>query len=128
MNHITIELCAEDRRRLDRVIRAMEMVTGIGTTDAASEAPGIVEPIVDETDVVSEPPKAEPTKQQNPSPIEDVPLEQIQKKVVELAANNTKKARVRDIIQMHGKKVSDLKTPEQRMAVWEKLSALEAGA
>ena len=127
MNHITIELCAEDRRRLDRVIRAMEMVTGIGTTDAASEAPGIVEPIVDETAVVSEPPKAEPTKQQNPAPIEDVPLEQIQKKVVELCAAG-KKEQARSIIKEFGAKVSDLKTPEQRMAVWEKLSALEAGA
>ena len=127
MNHITIELCAEDRRRLDRVIRAMEMVTGIGTTDAASEAPGIVEPVVDETAVVSEPPKAEPTKQQNPAPIEDVPLEQIQKKVVELCAAG-KKEQARSIIKEFGAKVSDLKTPEQRMAVWEKLSALEAGA
>lgn len=127
MNHITIELCAEDRRRLDRVIRAMEMATGIGTTDAASEAPGIVEPVVDETAVVSEPPKAEPTKQQNPAPIEDVPLEQIQKKVVELCAAG-KKEQARSIIKEFGAKVSDLKTPEQRMAVWEKLSALEAGA
>lgn len=127
MNHITIELCAEDRRRLDRVIRAMEMVTGIGTTDAASEAPGIVEPIVDETAVVSDPPKAEPTKQQNPAPIEDVPLEQIQKKVVELCAAG-KKEQARSIIKEFGAKVSDLKTPDLRTAAWDKLAALEVGA
>lgn len=127
MNHITIELCAEDRRRLDRVIRAMEMVTGIGTTDAASEAPGIVEPIVDETAVVSEPPKAEPTKQQNPAPIEDVPLEQIQKKVVELCAAG-KKEQARSIIKEFGAKVSDLKTPDLRTAAWDKLAALEVRA
>lgn len=127
MNHITIELCAEDRRRLDRVIRAMEMVTGIGTTDAASEAPGIVEPIVDETAVVSDPPKAEPTKQQNPAPIEDVPLEQIQKKVVELCAAG-KKEQARSIIKEFGAKVSDLKTPDLRTAAWDKLAALEVRA
>lgn len=127
MNHITIELCAEDRRRLDRVIRAMEMVTGIGTTDAASEAPGIVDPIVDETAVVSDPPKAEPTKQQNPAPIEDVPLEQIQKKVVELCAAG-KKEQARSIIKEFGAKVSDLKTPDLRTAAWDKLAALEVRA
>ena len=127
MNHITIELCAEDRRRLDRVIRAMEMATGIGTTDTAPEAPGIVEPVVDETAVVQEAPKTEPVEQKNPAPIEDVPLEQIQKKVVELCAAG-KKEQARSIIKEFGAKVSDLKTPEQRMAVWEKLSALEAGA
>ena len=127
MNHITIELCAEDRRRLDRVIRAMEMVTGVGTTDTVPEAPGIVEPVVDETVVVQEAPKAEPTKQQNPAPIEDVPLEQIQKKVVELCAAG-KKEQARSIIKEVGAKVSDLKTPDLRTAAWDKLAALEVRA
>lgn len=123
MNHITIELCAEDRRRLDRVIRAMEMVTGVGTTDTAPEAPGIVEPIVDETAVVPEAPK--PKK--NPKPVKDVSLEQIQKKVVELCAAG-KKEQARSIIREFGAKVSDLKTPELRTAAWDKLAALEVGA
>lgn len=123
MNHITIELCAEDRRRLDRVIRAVEMVAGIGTTDAAPEAPGIVEPIVDETAVVPEAPK--PKK--NPKPVKDVSLEQIQKKVVELCAAG-KKEQARSIIREFGAKVSDLKTPELRTAAWDKLAALEVGA
>ena len=127
MNHITIELCAEDRQRLDRVIRAMERVTGIGTVDAAPEAPGIVEPIVDEAAVVQEAPKTEPVEQKNPAPVKDVPLEQIQKKVVGLATAG-KKAQARAIIQEFGAKISDLKTPELRMAAWDKLTALEAGA
>lgn len=127
MNHITIELCAEDRRRLDRVIRAMEMVTGVGTTDTAPEAPGIVEPVVDETAVVQEAPKTEPVEQKNPKPVKDVSLEQIQKKVVELCAAG-KKEQARSIIREFGAKVSDLKTPELRTAAWDKLAALEVGA
>ena len=128
MNHITVELCTEDRRRLDRVIRAMEIVTGIRTTDTAPASPGIVEPIVDETAVVQEAPKAEqPVEQKNPKLVKDVSLEQLQKKVVELCAAG-KKEQARSIIKEFGAKVSDLKTPELRMAAWDKLAALEVGA
>lgn len=111
MNHITIELCTEDRQRLDRIISAMERGTGHEAT-AAPEAPGIVEPIVDEAAVV---PEAEP--------VEDIPLAQIQKKVAELCSVG-KKARVRDIILEFGAKVTDLTTPELRRAAWDKLGAL----
>lgn len=66
---------------------------------------------------VAEEPAAEPA-------IEDIPLEQIQKKVVDLCAAG-KKAEARAVIQEHGSKVSDLVTSEQRTTVWAKLTALE---
>lgn len=136
MNHIVIELCAEDRARLDRILSAMERVTGPKTT-ASPEAPGVVEPIVDESAVVPEagPVEAKPAKPKpaKPKPVkvepgEDIPLEQIRKKTIELTAIEAKKPQVRAIIKEFGTKVSDLITPEQRRAAWDKLTALEAGA
>lgn len=59
-----------------------------------------------------------------------VTLEQIQAKVVQLAAAGAeKKAGAREIISAYGTKVSDLKNkPEAWADVWAKLTALEAGA
>jgi hypothetical protein len=56
-----------------------------------------------------------------------VTLEQIQQKVVQLAAggNGAKKAKVREIVNAYAKKVSDL--PEDKWTeVWDKLTALES--
>lgn len=58
-----------------------------------------------------------------------VTLEQIQQKVVQLAAGNggAKKAKVREIINAYGAKVSDLKDqPDKWAEVWDKLTALES--
>jgi hypothetical protein len=70
---------------------------------------------------------AEPT----PAPVEPEPakpsvtLEQIQQKVVKLAAAG-KKAEVREIVTTYGAKVSDLKDqPDKWDEVWGKLTALE---
>lgn len=55
-----------------------------------------------------------------------VTLEQIQQKVVQLAAGfgGTKKAKVREVINAYAKKVSDL--PEDKWTeVWDKLTSLE---
>lgn len=59
-----------------------------------------------------------------PEAVKDVPLEQIQKKVVDLCAGG-KKAEARAIIKEYGEKVSDLVTSELRAAAWAKLTALE---
>jgi hypothetical protein len=66
-----------------------------------------------------------------PAPVEPEPakpsvtLEQIQQKVVKLAAAG-KKAEVREIVTTYGAKVSDLKDqPEKWDEVWGKLTALE---
>ena len=70
-------------------------------------------------------PAAEPAEEPAEEPvIQDIPLEQIQKKVVDLCAAGMKD-KARAIIQEFGSKVSDLVTPEQRAAVWAKLTALE---
>lgn len=74
-----------------------------------------------------------PTAKEDAAPWEDtkptVTLEQIQQKVVQLAAGNggAKKAKVREIINAYGAKVSDLKEqPEKWNEVWDKLTALES--
>lgn len=66
-----------------------------------------------------------------PAPVEPEPakpsvtLEQIQQKVVQLAAAD-KKAEAREIVTTYGAKVSDLKDqPEKWDEVWGKLTALE---
>lgn len=91
-NTITIELCAEDRARLDKLTTALEQ-------------------------------RVAPAEKVEPA----VTLEQIQQKVVQLAASGAeKKAKVREVISTYGTKVSDLKDkPEKWDEVWEKLTALE---
>lgn len=147
MNNITIELCTEDRARLDRIAELLEKQTatksvctckadvlpGQMTIDTAPvEAP--TESTEKPTDAQDEatptdiPPADEtPTEAKEPS----VSLEQIQQKVMQLAAANggVKKAKVRDIINTYGTKVSDLKEqPDKWDEVWQKLTALESEA
>lgn len=146
MNTITIELCAEDRARLDKLIGVLEArilprplefrmdKEGITVKPAEKETPA------DAPETPQEAPKAEPEKsiepeeKEAPAPqaVEDpsITLEQIQQKVVQLAAaGGTKKAKVRTIISQHGTKVSDLKEqPEKWAEVWEQLLALEKEA
>lgn len=145
-NTITIELCAEDRARLDRLAEALE-------ARATQESPVLIESddalkrqlaaVMANAEAPKEPqeaPKAE-TKE-NTQPTEEPPaaaepeavaepettiaLAQIQQKVKQLAAgfNGTKKAAVRSIINAYAQKVTDL--PEDKWAeVWDKLIALE---
>lgn len=164
MNNIIIELCAEDRARLDRLTEALEALQPPtlhcslpsprpkptddipevdldevqqklaetmakasnpaetpknAAEEAKAEAAPIDHPVEEETTHEEDAPaeEAEPT----------VTLEQIQQKVVQLAAGNggTKRAKVREIINAYAKKVSDL--PEDKWSeVWDKLTALES--
>lgn len=118
--NITIELCAEDRARLDRIIAGLANLAG----NSHQEQPNI------DTQA-----NTLPVKEKSPQPTEtvtegpEITLEQVQKKVVQLAAGwgGAKKAQVRAIINDYAPKVPDLpvdKLPE----VWERLLALEAGA
>jgi hypothetical protein len=152
-NTITIELCAEDRARLDKLTAALE--ARAATTPTADEPhPDPIQQKLAETIAKAETP-AEPTKpaaedaetsappvtpaeEEKPTAKEDAPaeepeptvtLEQIQQKVMQLAAGNggAKKAKVREIINLYGSKVSDLKEqPEKWTEVWKKLTALES--
>lgn len=164
MNNITIELCAEDRARLDRINEVCEAITiqllalleketkpklvitklnpgdpGYTPHPKDDELTEALKRVVEQTtekdvETAQDEPKAidHPTLDPFPeTPTEakegpQVTLAQIQQKVVQLAAGfgGAKKAAVRDIINAHAKKVSDL--PEDKWGeVWLQLTALE---
>lgn len=152
MNQITIELSAEDRARIDRLTAAIEKRTAQVDALVESGATVYVDNTVNTTPTepqkeAQEAPKAEtqesaPQTTENGTDAKDAPveqpepvkaepsvtLEQIQQKVVQLAAGNggAKKAQVREIISAYGTKVSDLKEqPDKWDEVWAKLTALE---
>lgn len=155
MNTITIELCAEDRARLDRLAEAMEKRACDSCVTSApeimkSQQPDPVQKALAETLAKAEKPaeapktapeateaealptapekKEEPEEAKDSSDAPPVTLEQIQKKVISSAAvNKDKKAKVRKIINAYGSKVSDLKDkPDKWAEVWEQLTALES--
>ena len=138
MNTITIELCAEDRARLDRLAAALEKYPHKCENCAKTVAEGVAAFVAKEVSAPSEEPKSEPqepTKEDPPATNPDdgtepsVTLEQIQQKVVQLsvAANGAKKAKVREVVNLYAKNVSGI--PEDKFAeVWEKLTALEKEA
>lgn len=146
MNNITIELCAEDRARLDRIAELLEKQTAEPAkcsctckTESIPEQMSIdVDALTPTTESSQEPADAPteatpttapaeaemPTEEKKPT----VTLEQIQQKVMQLATANggANKAAVREIISTYGSKVSDLKEqPDKWDEVWTKLTALE---
>lgn len=142
MNNITIELCAEDRARLDSLIvlaarlanskdtapaevKAEEAAMKPTPAEVKAEEPAEASAPVEDTAPWEAPePTPEPVKQAKPS----VTLEQIQQKVVQLCAafGGKKKAQVREVIGAYGAKVSDLKDqPEKWDEVWDRLAAIE---
>jgi hypothetical protein len=159
MNNITIELCKEDRARLDRLAKALEKLQPVETAEVFIDDNFItkaqaflkeeqedqklavtleLEPVeaptepqeATEANAEEITPQADETATEEPTAKEvpEVTLEQIQQKVVQLAAcdGGKKKAQVREIINTYGTKVSDLKDmPEKWNEVWDKLTALE---
>lgn len=98
MNIITIELCAEDRARLDRIISGLEAVTGAA-------------------------PASNPDQVTMEEVIAEVTLSDIQQKVVTLSAAG-KKAQAREIVKAYAERVTLL--PKDKYAeVMGKLSALD---
>ena len=153
-NTITIEFSKEDRDRLDGIgvlignlidclksnttpkgtdeiqQRLAEVLTNAKPAEAPKNAAGATE---DETPATTQPNEEEPTVKEPAPTVEavapSVTLEQIQQKVVQLAAGfgGAKKAAVRAVINAYGTKVSDLKDqPEKWDEVYEKLTALES--
>ena len=148
MNVITIELCAEDRARLDKVI---ELLGGLRQPDCSACVAGVASYLEKAATVldahpVSEPFPAAPVAKEEPakenadleamlkkaiSPEPEKPvikLEQIQKKATQIAAGSAeKKAKLRAIVNQYAAKVTDL--PESCWpAVWEALCNLESEA
>lgn len=120
MNTITIELCAEDRARLDAILEAL--TNGAPKVEAKAEPehpvedpfPETKDPAVEPAPVVEAPKKPEAPK---------VKMEDVQQKVVALSAAG-KKAEVRAIVTAYAERVSAV--PEDKLAeVLEKLNALE---
>lgn len=114
---ITIELCAEDRARLDhinvnltelilRVMGSQKVDTGEVLRRAAPELAGKLAEQHPVTEPFEELPKAEPVPFEQPMP--ETPQykpEDIQQKVVALSASG-KKAEVREIVKSYAEKVS----------------------
>lgn len=138
-NIITIELCAEDRARLDKLIEAFEKATPHNcescakTVATTEECPGQLEltPVEEELTQAEEPIKEEPTTEAEPTEAEPVKDEvptvtkaMVQQKVVSLAAIPAKKAAVREIVNSYAAKVSDI--PEDKLAeAYTRLTSLE---
>lgn len=145
MATIEIQLCKEDRARLDRIIEGLDALEHETVQTLTAKAEGAIpesptapqdEPEAQTQELVNpteETSTSEATEGDTP-PWEEKPtvtLEQIQQKVLQLATVNggAKKASVRTIISAYGSKVSDLKEqPDKWTEVWEKLTALESEA
>lgn len=131
MNTITIELCAEDRARLDKILAALEGRPNCTTcaqqiVDYVSGATGHTE-YGFKADGVEYATDTEPTPFEEPAPAEPVDFgklrDDVRQKVVELSANG-KKAQVRDIIKAYAANVTTL--PDDKLSeVMAKLTALE---
>lgn len=152
-NKITIELCAEDRARLDRLADALDrmarekehdpeqltiddaqkalaeaMAKASTPAEKPTEAAGEAKPSPASIDH----PVDETAPWGDPAPAEEekptITLEQLQQRVTQMAAanNSALRTKVREIVQAYAKKVSDV--PEDKRAeVWDKLIALERG-
>lgn len=126
MNHITIELCAEDRARLDSLI-----VLAARLANREDLAPAEEPTDLDKAQVAIDPApiEEEPQPETTSAPVKpSVTIEQIQQKVVQLCAafGGKKKAQVREVISAYGAKVSDLKDqPDKWDEVWDKLAMIE---
>ena len=166
-NIITIRLCDEDRARLDKLTAALDrracdscvatalqimkdgtpdpVQTALAETLAKAEDPAgapKTAPAAEETETPTTAPevKEEPAEAKDAGDAPPVTLEQIQQKVVQLAAyynpspkdpenveqaKKVKKDRLRQIVQSRAKKVTELPA-ESWTAVWAELVALES--
>ncbi len=112
-NTIIIELCAEDRARLDRLAEAMEKKTCDRCVSSAIEC--LKQPTELKT-------PEEPAAQ--PEPTKQVDRAELRAKVIELSAKGFKE-QTKDIVRVYAPTVSSV--PEDKIAeCYEKLVALEA--
>ena len=136
MNKITIELCTEDRARIDalfqELVNVRRLLAGAETEAPKAEAPKAAEPVKP-----AEAPKAEAPKQAAPEPAPAAPapkteaapeapevtVAELQAKVVELV-NAGKKAETREIILKYAQNVGSIPA-EKRAEVLGLLNGLE---
>lgn len=146
MNNITVtvELCQEDRARLDKIYEALttnvagyavgqferylaeKQTRSYGPNELTVPAPVEAEPVIEpqateDTAPAEEPVAVEETDKAEPETT--VSQADVQKKVVELSAAGQKDA-VKEIVQAYAPRVSAI--PEDKLVeVWQKLTALE---
>ena len=116
MNTITIELCEQDRERLDRIADLLDVMLDVHK----AEPKPATTPEQDIEAAVPFDTKPEPVK---PQP--EITLADIRKKVQALAAPSTgKNSAVKEIINHFAPRVSDI-PPERYTEVMQLLTALE---
>lgn len=133
-NIITIEFCAEDRARLDRLAAALEnartpkiiaeetidTLADYGTPETATETPQKA----DEADgVQTTQPETETPKTAEKPAAPAVSVEDLRSKYMSLATT-PKRDEARAIIKAYAEKISDI-AEDKRAEVLEKLTALE---
>lgn len=135
MNNITIELCAEDRARLDKLTQAIEAMTApqapqifdqSAEPEKENKHPAEMEPTPFPEEIEPEAP-ASPMPTTEPEPVEEdapaVTHKDIAKLVIDLAGAG-KKDKVKDVVYAYAKKVTDI--PEDKLAeVYNQLTALQ---
>lgn len=129
--NVTIELCAEDRARLDKILEALigattlkpvlqtKPVAPIAPAETKTEEPA---PVKKEEPKKEEPAPVEPEKPAA-APVPEVTTAELQSKVVKLVSAG-KKDEARGIVMEYAKSVSDIPA-EKRAEVMERLNALE---
>ena len=134
MNNITIELCAEDRARLDKLAQAIEAMTTpqapqilAQSAEPEKEAkhPAEMEPTPFPENTEPQAP-ASPTPTTEPEPVKEDAPAVTHKDIAELViylAGAGKRDQVKEIVNAYAVKVSDI--PEEKLAeVHQQLTAL----
>lgn len=139
-NNITIELCKEDRQRIDELIAFAGLLVGELKSHGPVTMTQKVEAPAEESTVPQDAPKTEtnetitPAEEVTPEPVAETPVEEpkplvthgmIRQKVTQLMASGDpqKKGATRSIVKAYADNVTSLpqdKWPE----IWEKLTAL----
>lgn len=138
--NVTIELCAEDRARLDKILAALEKQRDCkGCVETVAKATEHIVETMTPAEPEIQPETPEPVKaDEHPADVSTAPWEpeeapkeaapsvttqELQKLVVDLCAKG-KKDQVREIVNAYAKKVSDI-PEDKRQEVYERLTALE---
>lgn len=152
MNAITIELCIEDRARIDRLIAALEKrvaqeepITLSIPNPTDHEIQQALTKVLDNASKATETPQNAPQATEEPAEVETpikeetpaqpaeaeptITLEQIQQKVMALctADKGKKKAKAREIVTAYSPTISGLVDfPDKWTEIWNQLLALES--
>ena len=127
MNTITIELCQEDRNRLDTLIAVALELANKHMTEMAPVAPYEAADAAPEVAAVTTPPEPEkPVEAAQEAVAPKYKMTDVQQLVVSLSAAG-KKDQVREIVKAYAERVTLI--PEDKFGeVMDKLNALEVGA